>query len=666
MLGLIVDPSRGEGPTLTPEDPTLLLLHEEVGDSYDAVARSAARAVGAETCHLALYDAVSDELIAQRPRYAAPGIATPRYRFPLESSPASCRVVRSGQPYLTNDPAHDPLYDPSVGQRGLHAVLTVPVQHDGRVLGLVYALNKPGGFRDEDAQALLALAGAFAVTLENIRLYAQERDQRLLHESLFEMSRALIGNLSGNTDLGVVLDQMARVVSYRAASALVLDGSALRVTASRGGLAGYEVPLPGEGPLADVVAGDPLRLLPDAASLLPRLGIEGCEGAALAAPLVTRHGALGALVVVFEAGQPVLERDQQLVSAFADHAAVFLEAGRLLKREREARERAATLARLTRMAATDVEAESFLMSSAPEILEASGADRVALYLRHPRDNQLVPVANAGVPPGELLGFWELTYDLKSEPLRLLVEHREPLLVDFDAVESGGPPPPISPFPETRLFLLVPMVFRGDLLGALLACRLGRARLLDEGAVAFLGDAAQQVALGVGNARLFATLSQMAATDDLTQLANRRKFGEAMRVELARSRRGSVPLALVLADIDHLKQINDSQGHPAGDAAIRHVADALQRGRRETDLAARLGGEEFALLLPGTDRAGAIRAAERIRAELTESPLAQIGTVTVSLGAAIFPEDGTTERELMAVADERLYAAKSSGRNRAVV
>jgi diguanylate cyclase (GGDEF)-like protein len=173
-------------------------------------------------------------------------------------------------------------------------------------------------------------------------------------------------------------------------------------------------------------------------------------------------------------------------------------------------------------------------------------------------------------------------------------------------------------------------------------------------------------LGVGNARLFATLSQMAATDDLTQLANRRKFSEALRLELARSRRNNLPLALILADIDHLKQINDTHGHPAGDAAIRHVADALQRGRRETDLAARLGGEEFALLLPQTDRNGAVRAAERIRGELAGTTVPVVGRVTVSLGVALFPEDGGDERELIARADERLYAAKSAGRNRVVV
>ncbi len=629
------------------------------------MASSAARAVGAAACHLALYDESSDEMIAQRPSYEAPGGAEPRYRFGLETSPASCRVVRSGEPYFSNDPARDPLYDPSVEDKGLRSVLTVPVQHDGRVLGLVYALNKPGGFTVDDARTLLALAGAFAVTLENIRLYAKEREGRLLHESLSEMSRTLIEILPESADLGVVLDQMARVVKYQAASALVSDGDCLRIVASRGGESGFEIPAPRSGSLAEVMAGAPMSLLPDSSSVLPGLGIHACNGAALAAPLVAKQGVLGTLVVAFDADHPVVQRDKELLSAFADHAAVFLEAGTLLRRERESRARGGTLARLTRMAATDMDAESLLMSAAPEILEVSGADRIALYLKHPHDNHLVPVAHAGVAPGELLGVWELTYDLKTESLRPLVEAREPVIVDFGPAQKDAPRL-TSPFPETRSLVLVPLLFRDDVLGALLACRLGRARSFDAYVISFLRDAAQQVALGVGNARLFTTLSQMAAMDELTQLANRRKFSEALRFELARSRRTGVPLALVLADIDHLKHINDSHGHPAGDEAIRHVADALQRGRRETDLAARLGGEEFALLLPATERTGAVRAAERIRAELAESAVARVGKVTVSLGAAIYPEDGVSERELMAVADERLYVAKSAGRNRAVI
>jgi diguanylate cyclase (GGDEF)-like protein len=637
-----------------------------VGESYDAVAQSAARAVGAEACHLALYDPEADEMIARRPHYEAPLRPVPRYRFSLESSPASCRVVRSGQPYFTNDPANDPLYSPTVGERGLSSVLTVPVQREGRVLGLVYALNKPGGFSAEDADTLLALAGAFAVTLENIHLYGRERERRLLHESLSELSRALVEALPETSDLGVVLEQMARVVSYQAASALVRDGDELLVSASRGGRAGLSLPWPGPDALAPVLSVGSLAVVPDASSLLAAIGIDASRAQALAAPLCTKKGVQGALVVAFEPGHPVLERDRQLVSAFADHTAVFLEAGTALRRERQAAERAAMLSRVTRLAATTMEAESFLMSSAPEILAGARADRVALYLRHPRTNELVPVAHAGVAAGEALRVWEVTYDLRSEALRPLAERRQGLVLQGEGGAAGARPP--SPFSDTRSLVLLPMVFREEVIGALLACRVGpgRSRAFEPSLVGFLGDVAQQVALGVGNARLFATLSQMAATDDLTQLANRRKFSEALRLELARSRRNNLPLALILADIDHLKQINDTHGHPAGDAAIRHVADALQRGRRETDLAARLGGEEFALLLPQTDRNGAVRAAERIRGELTATTVPVVGRVTVSLGVALFPEDGGDETELVARADERLYAAKSGGRNRVVV
>jgi len=232
------------------------------------------------------------------------------------------------------------------------------------------------------------------------------------------------------------------------------------------------------------------------------------------------------------------------------------------------------------------------------------------------------------------------------------------------LERTNPPPSaITPFPDTRAMLVIPMVSRDEVVGAALLACVTRAQAFDPSLVAFLDDVVQQVTLGVENARLFARLAQMASTDELTQLANRRRFTESFRVELSRTRRSGAPLCLVMVDIDYLKKINDTYGHPGGDAAIRHVAEALRRGRRDTDLAARLGGEEFALLLPGTDLPGAVKAAERIRRELAESTVPGVGTVTISLGVATCPEDGQTEDDLVRVADERLYAAKSGGRNR---
>jgi diguanylate cyclase (GGDEF)-like protein len=648
-----------EGRHLSLPQPAWLLLHEDVGENYDAVARSAAAAVGAESCDLALYDDVTRELIARRPHYAAPSQAVPQFRFPVSQAPASARVVLTGEPYVSNNPAMDPLYESSVRDRGLRSVLTVPVRHNGRILGLLYALNKPGGFQRDDMATLSALAGAAAVTLENIRLYAEERERRVLNESLREVSRALVGTASEDLALGTVLDQMWRVVRYQAASALVLEGETLRVAASRGGDADASVPLAETGELAQALHAREPAVIKDTPHVLPALGLRGLTGPALAVPLLGKERPRGALLVVFEGRHRPGSRDGQLVGAFADHAALFLEAGALLRRERQGRARATAVARVTRLAASRHEPDALLQGVVPELLSVSGADRAVLYLRSPRSETLAPVATAGVTAEEEPRVAELRLDLGS---RQMEDLRRGAAMAFQ--EPGLPAPAgTHTFPQAKSVLFLALASRDQVLGAAVLVSLRRSRHFDPGLVEYLKDLAQQVALGVENARLFSALSQMASTDELTQLANRRRFGEALRSELARARRLDSPLSLVLADVDHLKAINDAFGHPAGDAAIRHVAEMLREGRREIDLPARLGGEEFGLLLPGSEPSGAFRAAERVRHRLTSTQVPSVGTVTVSMGVASFPEDGQSEEQLIRVADQRLYAAKEGGRNR---
>jgi diguanylate cyclase (GGDEF)-like protein len=181
-------------------------------------------------------------------------------------------------------------------------------------------------------------------------------------------------------------------------------------------------------------------------------------------------------------------------------------------------------------------------------------------------------------------------------------------------------------------------------------------------IEFLHDVAQQIALALENARLFAAMSTMATTDELTRLANRRKFMESIHLELQKARRTGAPVTLVLCDVDHLKKINDSYGHPAGDQAIRHVADVLRQNRPEADLPARLGGEEFAVILPGVDILAGARQAEQMCTTLASSPITNVGTVTASFGIATFPEDGVEAKDLLKTADERMYSAKAAGRN----
>ena len=155
-------------------------------------------------------------------------------------------------------------------------------------------------------------------------------------------------------------------------------------------------------------------------------------------------------------------------------------------------------------------------------------------------------------------------------------------------------------------------------------------------------------------------------DSLTGLANRRRFRVALVREVERWRRYRVPCSLLMLDIDHLKRINDQFGHPAGDAVIRQIAQTLKEVSRDNDTAARLGGEEFALLLAGVDVEKAAAAAERLKTVLSSRRIDEVGTVTVSIGVASCPESATSERMLYSASDRALYVSKNSGRDRVSV
>jgi diguanylate cyclase (GGDEF)-like protein len=191
-----------------------------------------------------------------------------------------------------------------------------------------------------------------------------------------------------------------------------------------------------------------------------------------------------------------------------------------------------------------------------------------------------------------------------------------------------------------------------------------------------GDQSRELALWLGsqgavaleNVRLHRLVERQASTDGLTELANRRLFEEALAAEISRAERFGGTIALVLADLDDFKQVNDRYGHQTGDDVLRAFADILRETVRDIDVAARYGGEEFAVLLPQTDLEGAERLAERLRETMAERRLMlDPGTsfrVTASFGVAAFP-DAPTPAALFAAADEALYRAKSEGKNRVV-
>lgn len=162
------------------------------------------------------------------------------------------------------------------------------------------------------------------------------------------------------------------------------------------------------------------------------------------------------------------------------------------------------------------------------------------------------------------------------------------------------------------------------------------------------------------------LMALATTDDLTGSKNRRHFMERAELEVHRLRRHGVPFSLALLDLDHFKNINDTYGHPAGDDVLREAVKRWQFGRRPFDTLGRLGGEEFALLLPGADGDAAMTVAERLRAVIADTPFQTVaGTVkvSVSIGVAEAEADDRSIDGTLGRADEALYQSKKAGRNR---
>jgi diguanylate cyclase (GGDEF)-like protein len=194
----------------------------------------------------------------------------------------------------------------------------------------------------------------------------------------------------------------------------------------------------------------------------------------------------------------------------------------------------------------------------------------------------------------------------------------------------------------------------------------RERLLRDGDQIRVGRAMLKF-LTSGNveAQYHEEIYRLMTLDGLTQLHNRRAFQEALDREFARSTRYGHPFCLVLFDIDHFKRINDTLGHLAGDDVLRRLAGLVSTKVRTNDLVARVGGEEFALILPEADRMGGVALAEKLRRMVAGERFDHEGKqvpVTISLGVVAFSTEFASSAELYKAADDRLYEAKRSGRN----
>jgi diguanylate cyclase (GGDEF)-like protein len=288
---------------------------------------------------------------------------------------------------------------------------------------------------------------------------------------------------------------------------------------------------------------------------------------------------------------------------------------------------------------------------------------VTLYDESARTHEVVAAKCADGKIDDLVG---VRFAHNTGLVSMVVQNRCPL--PYRGEYEGGQKTVLSrrlPWPPHPSLLVLPLILHERALGTLiLGAR--RRHAFGEPVRPTLEVLASHLAVSLSNARMVQKLETMATTDGLTGLFNKRAMLDSAAQKIAASARFDRKLAVLMADIDHFKKVNDTYGHDVGDVVIRGLADILKRQKRTTDIVARFGGEEFVALCEQTDEKGAMLLAERIREELGKTtfrtPQGAL-TVTCSIGVAIFPEAGRDWEALFKAADEALYVSKRSGRNR---
>jgi len=214
----------------------------------------------------------------------------------------------------------------------------------------------------------------------------------------------------------------------------------------------------------------------------------------------------------------------------------------------------------------------------------------------------------------------------------------------------------------RSVVYLPLIVTDHIIGSLILASC-KPNAYSNSQIALLEKVALQVAAPIENAQLYARVEQRARIDELTGLFNRRHFEERLKEEIARHSRYGVEFSIILLDLDNFKNYNDTNGHPAGDILLRYTGRIVKSSIRDADQAFRYGGDEFAVILPQTDRDNAYVVAERVRQQIAEEMEKKANAVTCSIGLASYPSDGVISGELVTVADTALYYAKRTGGNR---
>jgi diguanylate cyclase (GGDEF)-like protein len=551
--------------------------------------------------------------------------------------------------------------------RKIRGYFMVPLISREELIGSInFGKNTPGDFDTEVVEIALEVADSLAVAIKQAQLFETEAQRRGEAETLRETLAALTTNLNRNQILDRILDHLEKVIPYDSATLFLLRDQSLGAVAARGfknisEIVGHEYSIQ-DDILFDRVyqTGKPVLIANARKNIhFQSWGNSHQIQGWMCIPLIARGKVIGCLTVDSYQLNAYQESDVALAEAFANQAAVALENARLYtaawRRVTELNALNATISDIT----GELELSNLLEAILQRAIELSGATGGDLGLFDPETEETKIVVSLGMGRD----FIGTRQKLGEGAMGHVALTREPLIIsDYHQWQGRSPQYECGPW---KSVMAAPLIVGGGLVGSIGIMGSESDKEFSGSDLELLNMFAKQAAIAVQNARLFGAVQQLAITDELTGVANRRQLFSLGRREIQRAQRFGRPLSAIMLDIDHFKQINDTYGHAIGDQVLRGVILACQNKIREIDIIGRYGGDEFAILLPETNLAIAMATAERLREDIEQTRVStKYGplNVTLSMGVAALNEAFSDLDTLLEQADIALYAAKDGGRN----
>ena len=552
------------------------------------------------------------------------------------------------------------------------------IRHD-RVIGALAAVTiEPRDWTESDITFITTVATHASIALVNAELFEQT-EARAAQLAVLQAASARMNRENTVEQVGrAIVEETRRIIDYHNARVYVMEApNGIVPIAFEGRVGEYEkVDLEllrcklGEGFSGWVALhGEPLII--DDANLDARgatiAGTDDIDESMLVVPMCYDHDVIGVITLSKLGIGQFGPEDQRLLSILADQAATALESARLLARSQDLAGELRRLLDMSSQLSGSLDPRQVANLIARHIADALGFEEAAISYW---DRDRGRVISLGYHPEDGAGDLEPYFDVSGYPETLRVlERQEVAIIDADDPSADQNEVELLRRDGKRGLLMLPLVAKDQSIGLVELFSRTTVRMNDQ-RLQLARTMANEAAMALENARLYEDARNLADHDPLTGFYNHRFVHERLGEEVVRAQRARRPLSMLMLDLDDFKLVNDTFGHLFGDRVLTWTAELIRSTLRASDIPARYGGDEFAIILPETDHDEARRAAERILEAFRSRAFVgeQRGPVPISasIGVATYPEHGRTPTDLIAAADKALYTVKRDGGHDAAV